>query len=80
LELGKDGGWLGKAPHLDQVVIGALQDKQPVGQQGVKVSGGSRWLNSGQANRSLPRSVMQRLQAMRSSRCPPAALAQRNER
>jgi len=36
LELGKDGGWLGKAPHLDQVVVGALQDKQPVGQQGVK--------------------------------------------
>ncbi|KAG0737394.1 hypothetical protein G6F24_017967 [Rhizopus arrhizus] len=36
LELGKDGGWLGKAPHLDQVVVGALEDKQPVGQQGVQ--------------------------------------------
>ncbi|KAG1488051.1 hypothetical protein G6F52_014036 [Rhizopus delemar] len=36
LELGKDGGWLGKAPHLDQGVVGALEDKQPVGQQGVQ--------------------------------------------
>ncbi|MNV52203.1 hypothetical protein D3C71_1442840 [compost metagenome] len=36
LKLGKDGGRLRKAPHLDQVVVGALQDKQPVGQQGIQ--------------------------------------------
>jgi len=35
LKLGKNGGRLRKAPHLDQVVVGALEDKQPVGQQGL---------------------------------------------